>query len=91
MQVSLSFPILLHKASKKVNSLGRRPSQHKPKLVLCHPRLPSQPSFHNSLPKLHGVAKELDTHIVATCLHVALVLVNGNDFTKPSLIRHLCA
>ena len=39
------------------------------------------PSLNYSLPKLYGMAKKLNTLIVATYFCVALVLVNGDNFT----------
>nr|GEY13334.1 uncharacterized mitochondrial protein AtMg00810-like [Tanacetum cinerariifolium] len=53
--------------------------------------LSSQPSLDHSLPKLHGVAKELDTSIVATNLRITFVFKDWDDFTESSLFRHLRA
>ncbi|GKA83272.1 hypothetical protein Tco_0804867, partial [Tanacetum coccineum] len=90
MQVSLSLPVLLHKASNKVYCLDRRSSGHKTELVLRH-RSPSQPSLDHSLPKLHGVTKKLDTPIVVAHLRITFVFKDKDDVTESPLFRHLRA
>ncbi|GJR53503.1 hypothetical protein Tco_1404024 [Tanacetum coccineum] len=100
MHVSLSLPVLLHKASNKVYCLDRRSSGHKTELVLEHRSLSSQPSLDHSLPKLHGVTKKLDTPIVvvetlegkgSANLRIAFVFEDRDDVNESPLFRHLRA
>ncbi|GJV07034.1 hypothetical protein Tco_1344690 [Tanacetum coccineum] len=60
-------------------------------MVLGHRGLSPQPSLNNSLPKLHGVAKKLDTPVVAAHLRIAFVFEDRDDVTESSLFRHLRA
>ncbi|GJZ31125.1 hypothetical protein Tco_0576172, partial [Tanacetum coccineum] len=56
-----------------------------------HRSLSSQPSLDHSLLKLHDVAKELDTPVVATNLRITFVFKDWDDFTESPLFRHLRA
>ncbi|GJU79998.1 retrotransposon protein, putative, ty1-copia subclass [Tanacetum coccineum] len=91
IEVSLSLPLLVHKAPNKVNYFNRRSSGHKTKLVLKHRSLSSQPSPDHSLLKLHGVTNKLDAPMVAAHLRITLVFQDRYDVTESPLFRHLHA